>query len=178
MSKDKIFQTLTQVLIFTIAIAAWLISYIQLKRNRRQNNEDLIFNQKLEFYRVIIRKSYDFLKDVFLLLEELPDFKGTKEQWKKNKMPSLYRLHHPRIEQMESIIKEYSIILPEYFIEEFDNFIFCCTRFLVEHYHFDNEHSINSYDTLTDIHNKLVNLTRQDLHIDVLNKKLNYRLKE
>lgn len=175
---ENILDTSIQILTFTIAIAAWLISYVQLKRNRRQNNEDIIFSQKLECYRVIIKKSYDFLVETFSLLDELPDFKGTKEEWEKDKMPSLFRLYYPKIQQMESSIKEYSFILPENFIEEFDNFITRCTRYLVEHYHFDNEHSINNYERLTNIHNKLINLTRQDLHIDILNKKLNYRLKE
>lgn len=169
---------LIQIVTFTLAIAAWLISYTQLRRNRRQSNEDIVFNQKLECYRVIIKKSYDFLTDTFLLLEDLSDFQGTKEEWQNEKMPSLYRLYHPKIEEMDSIIKEYSFIIPEHFIEEFDNFILRCSRFLVEHYHFDNEHSIDNYDRLTDIHNEIINLTRQDLHINVLNRKLNYRLKE
>ncbi|MEZ5084330.1 MAG: hypothetical protein R2750_12930 [Bacteroidales bacterium] len=171
-------EILIQILISTIAIAAWLISYTQLRRTRRQNNEDYIFNQKLDCYRVLIRKSFDFLQDTFSLLDELPDFKGTKDEWTKEKMPSLYRLHYPKIEQMECTIKEYSFLFPEYFIDEFDNFLFRSARFIVEHYHFNNEHSINNYDKLTEIHNELINLTRKDLHINVLNKKLNYRLKE
>jgi hypothetical protein len=175
---DNISDISIQVLTFAIAIAAWLISYIQLRRNRRQNNEDIIFSQKLDCYRKIIKESHDFLEKSFIILDELPDFKGTKEEWNKEKMPELFRQFYPKIVEFDHLIKEYSIFLPEQFIVEFDNFSLRSKRFLVEHYHFNNEHSINNYDKLTDIHNKLINLSRQDLHIDVLNKKLNYRLKE
>jgi hypothetical protein len=171
-------ETSIQFLTFSIAIAAWLISYIQLKRTRRQNNEDIIFNQKLECYRKIIKESYEFLVITTKLLDEVSDFNGTKEQWDQEFMPLKFKIHHPEIEQLDAFRKEYSILLPEHILIEFDRFVFCCYRFIVDYCNLDNEKCIDIFNKLTESHHKFINYTRQDLHIEVLNKKLNYRLRD
>lgn len=83
---------------------------------------------------------------------------------------------YPLITKNQSLFAEYTIVLPEEFIKKFKEFSFKATRLLVEHYHFDNEHSMNAYDHLQDLHNDLLTLARKDLSVDVLNTRLSYRL--
>lgn len=82
----------TQVITLLIATGALLISLIQTRRGRRQTNEDIIFHQKLQAYRDLIKSTYDFLDQSFSLLDELADFEGTKEEWVQTKMPEFLEI--------------------------------------------------------------------------------------
>lgn len=70
---------------------------------------------------------------------------------KKEKITELLRLHYPKIIKMGTFLGESSIVFPEFILIEFNNFILHCKRLLIEHYHFDNKHSIGNYEKLTGI---------------------------
>lgn len=176
MCDDKTMETTIQIIAIGLAILAWIVSFIQLRRSRRQNNEDIIFQNKIEAYRQIILRTYDFLQQSYFILDELPDFKGGKKEWTEKKMPELYRQLNPLIEKMDSDFIGQVMFLPDDFTKKYNEFSFKCQRLLVEHYHFDNKISIETYTTLTEMHNDLINESRKDLHINLLNEKLKYRL--
>jgi hypothetical protein len=178
MCDDNTLETTIQIIAIGLAILAWIVSFIQLRRSRRQNNEDIIFQNKIDVYRQIISQTYDFLQKSYFILDELPDFKGNKEEWTETKMPELYRQLNPMIDKMDSDFIGHVIFLPDDFIKKYNEFSFKCQRLLVEHYHFDNQVSIETYMTLTEMHNDLINEVRRDLHVDLLNEKLKYRLQK
>lgn len=171
-------ETTIQVIAIGLAILAWIVSFIQLRRSRRQNNEDIIFQNKIDAYRQIILQAYDFLQKSFFILDELPDFKGNKNEWTEKRMPELFRQLNPLIEKMDSDFIAQVMFMPDDFIKKYNEFSFKCQRLLVEHYHFDNQLSIDTYMKLTEMHNDLINEVRQDLHINLLNEKLKYRLQK
>lgn len=159
-----------------LAILAWVVSFVQLRRSRLQNNEDILFTNKIEAYKQTILSTYEFLQKSYFILEELPEFKGNKESWVDTRMPELFRLLNPVIDNMDNQFLGYAMFLPDDFVKRYNEFSFKCQRLLVEHYHFDNEVSSNTYSLLTEMHQDLVNAARKDLHIEVLNEKLRYRL--
>jgi hypothetical protein len=91
-------------------------------------------------------------------------------------MPELFRSLNPLIDQMDNEFIGCAIFLPEEFVKRYNDFSFKCQRLLVEHYHFDNAQSSATYEQLNSMHQELINAARQDLHIQVLNEKLKYRL--
>lgn len=115
------------------------------------------------------------MEEVITILNELPDFMGTEEEWGK-KMQEFYILYRPKIVNMEISLRESSILLPENILLDINNFIIRCNRLLIEHYNFDNELSIDNYNKLCDLHDDVINEIRKDLHVEILNKKLKKRL--
>ena len=165
-----------QLVALLLALLAWVISFIQLKRQRRQNNEDLVYSQKIDAYRQTILRAYNFLQESYVILEVLSDFEGDEQSWIETKMPELFRSLNPLIDQMDNEFIGCAIFLPEEFVKRYNDFSFKCQRLLVEHYQFDNAHSSATYEQLNSMHQELINAARQDLHIKVLNEKLKYRL--
>jgi hypothetical protein len=171
-------ETTIQMIAIVLAILAWFISFIQLRRSRRQNNEDIVFQHKIEAYRITIAQAYDFLQRSHFILDELADYKGDENSWVEGRMPEIFREINPILDKMDSDFIQHVMFLPELFVKRYNDFSFKAQRLLVEHYHFDNGVSIETYQMLTEMHSELINEVRKDLHIDLLNEKLKYRLEK
>jgi hypothetical protein len=159
-----------------VALLALVVSFIQLRRTRRQTNEDIIYANKIEGYRQVVEQTYRFVNESYLLLDALSDFEGDKNAWISERMPELYRQLNPLVEVMDSAFAKHVVLFPNAFVKLYNDFSFKSQRLLVEHYQFDAEHSHTVYMELTGLHNDMVNAVRHDLHIELLNEKLNYRL--
>jgi hypothetical protein len=170
--------TIIQLIAIGLAVLAWVVSFVQLRRSRRQSNEDIVFQNKIEAYRNVVLLTYDFLQKSYFILDELSDFKGDEKKWVEQRMPEIFRQLNPLLDKIESDFIGHVVFLPEDFIKKYNDFSFKCQRFLVEHYHFDNKISIETYTTLTEMHSDLINQVRKDLHIDLLSEKLKYRLQK
>ncbi len=161
-----------------IALTALVISLIQHRRSRRISNEDVIFKEKLNIYKILARKTAVYIERTYSIIEEQQDFEGTEEEWIEHGAKKNFREFMISVNEFDSDLAEYSPVLPEAYIRKAQQLNEKMTRLLVNSYHFDNQILFDCYDQLIDLHNELINLSREDLHVDILQKSLKKRLEK
>jgi len=160
----------------TIALTALVVSLIQHRRSRRISNEDVIFKEKLNIYKILAKKAAIFIEQTYSIIEWQQDYQGTKDEWIEEGAKKNFKEYMVSVHDFDAELAEYSPVLPESYIRKAQGLNEKMTRLLVNSYHFDNLILFETYDQLIDLHNELINLSREDLHVDILQKSLKKRL--
>lgn len=160
------------------ALTALFISLIQHRRSRRISNEDVIFKEKLNIYKNLSKKAAIYIEQTYSVIEWQQDYEGTKEEWIEEGARKNFEKYMVSVNEFDAELLEYSPILPEPYIRKAQELNEKMTRLLVNSYHFDNLILFETYDQLIDLQNELINLSREDLHVDILQNSLKKRLKK
>jgi len=160
-----------------ISIAALIIAALAYVLNRKQPNENKIFEEKIRSYHDIIKVLNQSLNDIFATIEEYAENKEKAG----DRLAVYADIMHGAIDEayfaVEDVITNNSLTLPDEVGEKLTYFLRLLDK---EEYleKYNSPKSLKSFDTKTNNEfNKIIDAMRVDLEFEQLNKGLKNRLR-
>jgi len=149
------------------------ISYFSYHHSRKKDFQDKLFQIKLDAYKELNAKCYDAYLTLNINSAPFNEIYkiDTKEEWRKyfdKEFMTLYKVGF----QLQKTIYGHAYLLPNDVITKYYDFSNFCLSFVTMAAHYDAGLIIDSTDRMWDYYSDLVNLIRQDLKIEIINKGL------
>lgn len=154
-----------------VSILALIVPYLTFRREKKQANQDILFQEKINAYKDIARRSFNLYRDYFDIVDKVQFYEGTKEEWEKTFREEIF----PQFMISEEFKKQlftYTVILPNNIFKVAEHLSEDLLAFITSASHCDNEIIINGYDHIEREIFELIDLIRKDLNTDSLNMEL------
>lgn len=160
-----------------ISIAALIVAVLAYALNRKQPNENKIFEEKIRSYHEIIKVLNQSLNDIFATLEEYAENKEKAGEHLAVYADTMHGAIDEAYYAVEDVITNNSLTLPDDVGEKLTAFLKLLDKDeYLEKY--NSPKSLNSFDNKTNNEfNKIVDAMRADLEFEQLNKGLKNRLR-
>lgn len=154
-----------------------LITYFNLRYNRKKDFQDKLFQYKLDAYKTLNSTCYNAVKRLDINstpFVKIYDYKEEKE-W----------LEYCEANMGDEIIENFKLqdqvyaeamYLPTEVVDKFYDFTNDCISFVTQAYHFDTALIIANQDKLWNKYIELLNLVRRDLNIELIDIGLKNRI--
>jgi len=162
--------TLSNTVLTTVTLA---LAYFNYSHSRKKDFQDKLYQLKLDAYKDLNAKCYDAYlalssnAEPFDQLNEI----DTPEEWDKVLGKASSKLYKIGYGLQESFFG-YAYLLPDKVLDQYHEYSNFCIGFATMAFHYDTVLIADNTDRLWDYYTGLVNLIRQDLNIEVIDKGL------
>lgn len=158
-----------------ISLSALVFSFFTYVKDRKRNNQDQIFQEKLTSYKELLHLARTTYLKFFDIIDYIQYFNGDQNQWNKkyNKISGSY---YGLAFEFKYALSKVSFIIPENICNELFELEFALTHFVTSGYHQDSELSMKAYDSLDERIDSIENLIKSDLSVNKLNLSLTKRI--
>lgn len=163
-------------LAIVISIVALVVPYLTYKREEKQANQDIIFQEKVNAYKAITHESFTIYQNYFDLVNKVQFYEGTEDEWENTVLKEVTSFYHLSFDLKKSLYS-YSVLLPSNIFKEAEELSESFLGFVTNATHCNSRIIIESYEHIGNKLYKLVDLIRKDLNVDVLNTELSNRIK-
>ncbi|MFN1218161.1 hypothetical protein ACKW6Q_14415 [Chryseobacterium kwangjuense] len=159
-----------------VAILALIFSFIVYLKDRRRNNQDQLFQEKLSSYKELLSLAKSTYSKFFDIIDYIQSFSGDENQWEK-KYLRISGPYYGLAYEFNYALSKNSFIIPDDILNELTELELALTHFVTAGHHQSSEIAISSYEKLEKRIEKIENLIRKDLNIENLSRGLNNRLR-
>ncbi|MYY44362.1 MULTISPECIES: hypothetical protein [Weeksellaceae] len=159
-----------------VAILALLFSFFVYLKDRKRNNQDQLFQEKLSSYKELLNLAKTTYSKLFDLVDIIQSFQGDENQWEK-KYSKISGSYYGLAYEFSYALSKNSFIIPELILVELTELEAALIHFVTTGSHQNSEITIASYERLEERIERVENLIRKDLNIENLSRELNKRLR-
>lgn len=159
-----------------VAILALFFSFFVYIKDRRKNNQDQLFQEKLSSYKELLFLAKTTYVKFFDIIDSIQYFEGNESQWEK-RYTKISGSYYGLAYEFKYALSKNSFIISEHILNELSELECALIHFVTTGYHQNSEMIVSSYASLDERIEKIENLMRIDLNIENLNISLNKRIK-
>lgn len=164
------------IIAITISLSAIIISYLTYRREKKQANQDILFQEKLLAYKEISFFANKLHSDFYLIVEIVQDFEGSEKDWEQ-KFDSYSSQYYKQAFDFRKSLSMYMVLFPNKIYLQIEEFAMNSVGFVTSSSHGKSDITIDSYDKLENQLYNIIDLIRSDLNVDNLNIELSKRLR-
>lgn len=159
-----------------ISLLAIIFSIFTYLKDRKRNNQDQLFQEKLNTYKELLSIAKTTHSKFFDIVDYVQFFSGDKNQWEKkfNKYSGTY--YGLAFEFKYSLSKN-SFMLKKQVLSKFEGLEFSLIHFVTSSYHQDSEITFDAYENIATQIEEIEKIIKDELNVDALTKGLEKRIK-
>jgi hypothetical protein len=160
-----------------LTTAALSLAFFNYKHSRKKDFQDKLYQLKLDAYKELNAKCYEAYKQLNSNSWPFSEIYNIEieTEWDTFFVKEVSKLYHVGFE-LQELIYNHSHILPNEVIEAYNEFSNFCLGFVTKSAHYDTHLIVDSTGRLWGIYTELIDIIRNDLHIEKVNKDLFKRM--